>query len=243
MKLSVIIPTLNEAAYVAQAVASARDGSTRSEPPEILVADCGSTDGTADVARRLGVRVVEDAALDCRAAAVNFGAGHATGDVLVALDADSVLPKGYDAAIEQALRDRRVVGGAFEFGFDGKGFWTRIAEFCNRVRYRIVPRYFGDQAIFVRASAFREVGGYPRMKVMEAAALCDRLRRMGKLRLVRDVTRTSMRRFDAGGFWRVMWRDFVIWTRYLTGRCLEAEGEAYVADNQQRGQQREPATR
>lgn len=243
MKLSIVIPTLNESAYVAAAVASARDGSTRAEPPEILVADCGSADGTADVARRLGVRVVEDAALDSRAAAINLGAQHASGDALMALDADSILPMGYDAAVDEALRDPRVVGGAFEFGFDGPGFWARIVEFGNRVRYRIVPRYFGDQAIFVRASAFREVGGYPRMKVMEAAALCDRLRRVGKLRLIRRVTRTSMRRFDEGGFWRVMWWDFVIWTRYLTGRCLEAEGDAYVASNHRRGQPRGPAPR
>jgi len=106
VKLSVIIPTLNEARYLAAAVGFLRSRAVLPASPEIIVADCGSADGSAELADRLDVRVVEESPrLDSRAAALNAGAARATGDVLFFLDADTQAPRGYDRAIERALRD------------------------------------------------------------------------------------------------------------------------------------------
>jgi glycosyltransferase involved in cell wall biosynthesis len=235
MRLSVIIPTLNEARYLAAAVDSVRR-QARHEPHEIIVADCGSVDGTADVAHSMGVRVVRpEPPPGSRAAACNAGAACAAGDVLLFLDADSLLPPGYDAAIVWALRRPHAVGGAFEFALDGREWELRIVEAVNRVRYRIWPWYYSDQGLFVRAAVFRGVGGFPPRRIMETSDLCKALWRRGALVLVQRPLRTSPRRFLEGGVWRVFARDVYFWGRDLAGLPTEPYGAAYQEDNRRRG--------
>jgi rSAM/selenodomain-associated transferase 2 len=236
VKLSVIIPTLNEARYLGAAVGLVRSRAVLGVSHEIIVADCGSTDGSAELAARLGVRVVEESPrLDSRAAALNAGAARATGDVLLFLDADTQAPKGYDRAIERALRDPHVVGGAFEFALDGAEIGLRIVELINRVRYRIWPYFYGDQGIFVRAEVFRRLGGYPCRQIMEASDLCRKLNRKGKLVLIHKPIKTSPRRFVEGGVYRVLAHDVRIWLLDMMRFSTEGYGAAYQRENRQRG--------
>jgi rSAM/selenodomain-associated transferase 2 len=236
MRLSIIIPTLNEARYLPIAVAQARHRAVLAPPHEIIVADCGSVDGTAEQAKRLGVHLVqEQPALSSRAAALNRGAPEATGDVFLFLDADTLVPRGYDRSIQQALADSRVVGGAFEFALDGTQLALRLVELLNRVRYRIWPLYFGDQGLFIRASVFRTVGGYREQRVMETSEFCKRVRRLGRLVLLRKYMKTSARRFVEGGIYRVLAKDAWIWWLDLVGRPTEQFGRAYQSNNRRRG--------
>jgi rSAM/selenodomain-associated transferase 2 len=236
MKLSIIIPTLNEARYLARTVASVRRRAVLGGPDEVIVADCGSRDGTLEIARRLDVHLLEDIPLpDSRAAALNRGAAHATGDVLLFLDADTLVPPGYDRAIEHALGDRRVVGGAFEFQLDGDALGLRLVELINRVRYRIWPRYYGDQGLFVRAPVFRRIGGYPPRRILETSDLSRMLARHGELALLGKYMQTSARRFIEGGIYSVLAHDVWIWWLDLIGRPTERFGPAYQAHNRRRG--------
>jgi glycosyltransferase involved in cell wall biosynthesis len=236
MRLSVIIPALNEARYLPDTVARVREGAVLGGPHEVIVSDSGSTDGTQKKAIGLGALLVSDRAVPPgRAAALNAGASRASGDVLLFLDADTLLPMGYDEAIFQALDEPGVVGGAFEFALGGAGFPLRLIEFLNRVRYRVRPRYFGDQGIFVRADVFRLVNGYADRRIMEAPEFCGRLRRRGRLALIRKPALTSPRRFTAGGACRVLGRDVLIWLMDLAGFSVEGFAEAYREDNLRRG--------
>src|SRR4051794_19560772 len=107
MRLSVVIPTLNESAHLPQTVAGLR-AAAAGEAFEVVVSDCGSPDGTAAVARGLGLPVVAGGA--CRAEALNLGARASTGDVLLFLHADSVPPAGFVGRIRRALGDPYIVG-------------------------------------------------------------------------------------------------------------------------------------
>lgn len=235
MNLSVIIPTLNEAHYLAAAVAAVRRRAVCSAP-EILVSDCGSADGTPALAERLGVRLVCGVPPpDSRAAALNAGVAAAGGDVLMFLDADTRVPHGYDRSIVQALGDPRVVGGAFEFELDGSPLGLRVVEIINRVRYRLWARYYGDQGIFVRREAFRRVNGYPPRRILEASDFCRALARHGRLVLIPKRMRTSARRFVEGGIYRVLLHDVHIWWLDLIGRPTEHFGAAYQENNRDRG--------
>jgi rSAM/selenodomain-associated transferase 2 len=235
VQLSVIIPTLNEAAYLGSAIAAVRARAAQGAP-EVIVADCGSADGTVELAARLGVAVIGPGlALDSRAAAANAGATRARGDVLLFVDADSVVPAGYDRAIRHALRDPQVVGGAFEFALDGPELRLRLVEVINRVRYRIWPRYYGDQGLFVRAAAFRRAGGYPRRRILEASDLARALARHGRLVLSHRPMKTSARRFREGGILHVLAHDVRIWWRDLLGLPTEHFGPAYQENNVRRG--------
>src|SRR5262245_52520577 len=129
MRLSIIIPSLNEARHLTAAVTQARVQAVLGHPHEIIVADCGSVDGTPELALRLGTHLVHrEPALASRGAALNFGAAAAVGDVFLFLDADTLVPRGYDKAIQRALRDPHVVGGAFEFALDGPQLGLRLVE-------------------------------------------------------------------------------------------------------------------
>jgi rSAM/selenodomain-associated transferase 2 len=234
VKLSIIIPTLNEVLYLPTTIDSARRQAML-PVPEIIVADCNSKDGTADLAARLGVEVVQGQALASRAAALNAGASRASGDVLLFLDADCLLPRGYDLAIRKALANPRVVGGAFEFALDGRGPGLRIIEIINRTRYRIWPQFYGDQGIFARTEIFHRVNGYPSRAIMEASDFCRLLSKHGDLRLLPQEVKTSPRRFLEGGIFRVLTRDIVIWWLDFLGRPTEKFASQYRENNRLRG--------
>jgi rSAM/selenodomain-associated transferase 2 len=236
VRLSIIIPTLNEARYLPATVAQARQLAVLGSPHEIIVADCGSQDDTAELAVHLGTMLVQgNPAFSSRAAALNQGAAKATGDVLLFLDADTLVPRGYDQAIWQALRTPLVVGGAFEFALDGPQLGLRLVELINRVRYRLWPLYYGDQGIFVRASVFRQVGGYPEQRLLESSDFCKRVSRLGKMVLLNKYMKTSARRFIEGGIYHVLVHDTWIWGLDLLGLDTEQFGRAYQDHNHRRG--------
>lgn len=235
MRLSVIIPALNESRYLGGTIRAVRDKATLGKPLEIIVVDSGSTDGTAQVARELGARlVVCERTQRFKAAALNKGAESATGDVFLFLDADTLPPHGYDRSIKSALQDPGVVGGAFEFALSGMGFELRLVELLNRIRYRIWRRYYGDQGIFVRAEVFRSLGGYPPRRIMEASHFCISLGRVGRLVLIPETMMTSPRRFVDGGVYRVLANDAKIWWLDLIGRPVEHYADGYWEENRQR---------
>jgi len=162
---------------------------------------------------------------------LNRAADAATGDVFLSLDADTLVPRGYDRAIRQALRNPHAVGGAFEFALDGPAFGLRVVEVINRIRYRIWPLYYGDQGLFVRAAVFRRVGGYPERRILEASDFCRLLARRGRLVLVRKYMATSARRFVEGGIWRVLAHDVRIWALDLFRLPTEQFGVTYQENN------------
>jgi rSAM/selenodomain-associated transferase 2 len=187
----VIVPVLDEERVIEERLAELAALSVH----EVIVADGGSRDGTrAAVARHPAARWVS--APRGRAVQMNAGAAVATGDVLVFLHADVALPKDALAHIEGALRDARVVGGAFRT-------WTvadrptRLGPLLHladlRSRYSSLP--YGDQAPFVRAEVFRGLGGFPELPLMEDLAMSRLLRKAGRLRVVRARVRVSGRRF------------------------------------------------
>ncbi len=196
-RVSVIIPTLNEALRIgARLDELAAIGGWY----EILVVDGGSTDGTRAIAQRPGVQLIDGPR--GRASQMNAAAARATGDVLLFLHADVVLPADAHRWIAAALTDpsatgQSVVAGAFRTWTvaDLEGHWWAPALHLAdlRSRYSLLP--YGDQALFVRAAAFTLVGGFPDQPLLEDLELSRRLRRIGRIRTVRARVRVSGRRF------------------------------------------------
>ncbi len=195
MRLSVVIPTLDEAARI-----GTRLDELAAMPGvgEIVVVDGGSSDATVEVASaRPGVRVLT--APRGRASQQNAGAAVARGDILLFLHADVSLPAGAPRHVERALEDPSVAAGAFRTWTVPDAGPSRLAPLLHladlRSRYSRLP--YGDQAIFVRAEAFRAVGGFPEQPLMEDLELSRRLRRLGRIRIVPVSVRVSGRRFLA----------------------------------------------
>lgn len=234
MRLTVIIPTLNESAYLSRCVAALLHRATGPRP-KIILADCGSRDDTVAQANRLGLTVVTSPNITHRATACNAAATHVKGDILLFLHADCLVPHGYDAKIFAALADPRTVGGAFEFKLDGPQWQLRIVERINHLRYRIRGRFYGDQGIFVRRSVFQRVGGFPDQGILEDAHFCSQLRRVGKTHLIKTHLPTSPRRFYNGGILTTLARDILIVLTDLAGLNAQRFATGYRQDNLSRG--------
>jgi len=187
--ISVIIPTLDEAQSIRGVVQRARAG----RGVDVTVVDGGSTDGTADLARKAGARVLHTRAH--RAAQMNLGARHASGEILLFLHADTLLPHAYDSHVRQAFGRPGVAAGAFAFGIDGPGRMLRRIERTTNARSRYLGMPYGDQGLFMTARTFRQVGGFPEIPIMDDYELVRRLRRIGRVVTVGPASLTSARRW------------------------------------------------
>jgi rSAM/selenodomain-associated transferase 2 len=210
-RISLIIPTLNEAAGIVDWL--------KTLPPderlERIVVDGGSSDGTADLAKRHVEKVLVTKA--GRGRQMNAGALHADGDTLLFLHADSMLPDHAVEMIWAALDDPLVVGGAFHLGIDSPRRMLGLVATVANWRTRLTKVPYGDQGIFVRRSVFDRLGGYPDLPIMEDLEFSRRLKSAGKVVILSGRVMTSPRRWDEEGAWYTTLRNQVLVMLYFLG--------------------------
>ena len=211
MRIAVVIPARDEEAGIADAIRSAQEPGV-----EVIVVDGGSRDATAQRARACGARVIGSP--PGRARQLATGAEAAPGaDALVFLHADTTLPAGWSARVRDALADTRVAGGAFALRFAERGAGLRWVEAGVRLRLALARLPYGDQALFVRGSVLRAIGGVPQAPIMEDLDLVRGMRAHGALALLPDAVTTSARRYRARGVWRTMLRNWLALAAWRLG--------------------------
>lgn len=223
MRLSIIIPALNEAENIGLAVERAN----ALMPHEVLIADGGSSDRTVEIARELSCRLVETPR--GRARQQNAAAKQATGDVLLFLHADSWLAPEGAAQIEQTLRQSPgIPGGVFWHRFDSPRFGFRLIEIGDALRACTTRIGFGDQGIFLRRSVFEQLGGFPDVPLMEDVLLMRRLRDVGRLAFLPGPVHTSARRHEKHGLIRQTLRNWYLLSAERLGVPLERLSGKYM---------------
>jgi len=230
--ISIIIPAKNEEAHLGATLAYLRQHAPHPSA-EIIVAEGGSADATADVARRW--TTVVHAHDSTRAALMNAGARVARGDVLFFLHADSVPPPDFLTLIQAALADPLAVGGAFDHQFSEPVFGLWVVSTIDRIRFRLTKNYYGDQGIFVRRAIFNQMGGFPDRAILEDLEFSSRMRRLGRTVLIPRPVRTSGRRFLNGGITKTfLW---IVWLLALYTLRIDTERYAasYRKENDQPG--------
>jgi len=215
MAVSIIIPTLNEAAAL-PATLKVID-QLAPGPQEIIIVDAGSEDDTVKLAKQSGVTVIENAPRG-RAAQMNLGAARATGNRLCFLHADTEVPHDFIALTEDVLSNQQTALAGFISVMRGKNGVRRATTAHNFVKTWYAPMLFrpisflrgcrllfGDQVIICRRADFEAIGGWStEQTIMEEADLCLRMVRAGRGR-VRQIPRkvwSSDRRVAEWGFWR-----------------------------------------
>ncbi len=191
--ISVIIPVLNDAEALDLALSSTQDCTG----VEWIVVDGGSSDSSAEVAQSRGVKVVHSP--PGRARQMNRGAEVAEGTFLVFLHADTRLPEGFDHHVRRILTQSGVAAGAFQLQIDAPSARLRLIERAANWRSRYLQMPYGDQAIFLRAELFREMGGFPDLPIMEDFQLIRRLRGRGRIVIAPAGALTSARRWKKQG--------------------------------------------
>ncbi|MEQ9425326.1 MAG: TIGR04283 family arsenosugar biosynthesis glycosyltransferase [Cyclobacteriaceae bacterium] len=229
--ISIIIPTLNEEEWIRKCIETVRTNAA-DKSIEIIVVDCGSNDQTLDQIPYWINCIELPKNKGFKSKSLNAGAEQAKGDVLIFLDADTILPMDFDDLIMTKLQDKNCVGGAFEFEFDRKTMALNMVVFLNRIRYRLRKRYYGDQAVFARKTDFWKVGGYPTIRIMETAHLCKNLQKVGHLSLIKKPIITSSRRFHENGIFTTFLNDSIIWFKDLIGLDVQKYADAYWQKNE-----------
>lgn len=220
MAVTVIIPTLNEEDWIAGAVTSAFAAGAA----EVIVADGGSIDRTARLATSAGARMLLSEPM--RARQLNLGADAASHQTLVFLHADSRLPAGAAAEVEDALMNGADFGG-FRIAFAEPSRRLRIAAAMINLRTSVTRCPWGDQAQFIRRETFLKAGGFLEMPLMEDYELAMRMKRRGRSVLLPMTVTTSGRRFLRKGLLRTAahnWRTII---RYRLGADVDALARGY----------------
>ncbi|MBC7855439.1 MAG: TIGR04283 family arsenosugar biosynthesis glycosyltransferase [Pirellulaceae bacterium] len=212
MKISVIIPALNEAASIVTAATSAQEGGA----DEVIVADGGSGDETCLLAEMNGARVVSSPL--GRAVQQNAGAREASGDVLLFLHADNWLGRDAVSQVRSAVdRKQSNLCGAFQQRIEAAPFIYRLLERGNVERARWLGLPYGDQAIFVTRDLFDQVGGFPEEPFLEDVLLMQRLRRLSWPLLLTGPVHVSPRRWEQRGVLRQSLQNWAILTAFSLG--------------------------
>ncbi|MDR8392671.1 TIGR04283 family arsenosugar biosynthesis glycosyltransferase [Aliifodinibius sp. S!AR15-10] len=223
MRISVIIPALNEADVIGQTI---RELKTRNgqHVHEIIVADGGSTDQTREIAETSGARVIETARKG-RARQMNAGAEAASSELFYFLHADSIPPRGFDQTIMTALQDG-YPAGCFRLAFDSKHPLLRFYAWCTR--FDIDAFRFGDQSLFITRDLFKSVGGFnPKLIVMEDNVMVRCIKKEGGFYISPKKVITSARKYRENGVIRLQLIFVLIYTLFFLGVSQETLVSTY----------------
>jgi rSAM/selenodomain-associated transferase 2 len=213
MKISIIIPVLNEADSIGQLLCALQPYRDRGH--EVIVVDGGSEDDTVVIAKSLADTVLQTSA--GRAQQMNVGSKKAKGEVLWFLHADSELPGRADELIINAVTTGTSTWGRFDVRLSGRQKLLRVVEKMMNLRSRLTGIATGDQGIFISRKLFEQAGGYPDQKIMEDIALCKELKKYQSPVSLREKMVTSSRRWEKKGVVRTILLMWTLRTAYYFG--------------------------
>ncbi len=225
--LSIIIPALNEEENIARTLASIRN----TPDAEIIVVDGNSADRTVDVARSYGVKALT--ANPGRAGQMNAGAAAAKGRALLFLHADTLLPDAFDEIIRRIIAQPGVSAGAFRLKIDAPSRGLRFIEWAANLRSKYLKMPYGDQAIFLRADLFNDLGGYAKVPIMEDVELIRRLRLRGRIAISNAPVFTSARRWEKLGLTRTTLINYGMIIAYHLGVSTTRLAQWYYGHRRQ----------
>lgn len=225
LSLTVIVPVWREASTIVSTLAALQF--LRERGHELLVVDGGSDDGTAYLAKPLCDRVVQSR--KGRAHQMNAGAAIASGNVLLFLHADTLLPTRALDHLENFAQSP-FAWGRFDVRLSGSRRLFRVISWFINHRSRLTGIATGDQAMFVRRGAFRRIGGFPPYPLMEDVELSKRLKRFSRPWCISDPVITDSRRWENHGAWKTIFLMWQLRLRYWRGESPESLANDYRTD-------------
>ena len=224
MKLSVIIPTLNEADNMAELIPLLLKGLAGKEH-EILVIDAGSQDETLRISKSAGAHVTVVSPKKGRSCQMNYGASLATGDVLYFVHADTRPPVDFWADIMESL-GKGFPAGCYRSAYDGKILLMKFNAWLTRFDKLFVRG--GDQSIFITKDLFDQLGGYRTdYKIMEDFEFLKRLRTAAPFRVIPREILISTRKYEDNSYLRVNLANIIVVAMYRFGASQDSLVSTY----------------
>ena len=209
--ISIIIPCLNEEDNLAELLPK-----LSADPNlQVIVVDGGSSDNSCHIAEKAGCLVLQSPR--GRGRQMNTGVTAARFRQLLFLHADTRLPDDFEIAVNTALTQDGVAGGAFRLATDSSRFGLRLICFFANLRAKLFSLPYGDQAIFTTRSQFDAVSGYPEIEIMEDYVFIKKLGKRGKIKILQEKAVTSARRWENMGLLKTTIINQIMITGYWLG--------------------------
>ena len=212
-KISVIIPTLNEAVYISRLLMYLQEHSPAQNIKEIIVVDGGSSDDTAEIASDYGAIVMHSS--KGRAKQMNYGARKAKGQILYFLHADTFPPKKFDSSILKAVAQNHTAG-CFRMKFDSNSTFLKFFASLTAFNHKICRG--GDQSLFVTQSLFQKMCGFnENYLIFEDSEFIGRLYEVTKFKVLPQNVITSARKYEKCGTLRLQYHFGMIHLKNILG--------------------------
>jgi len=209
-KISIIIPAYNESSQIERCLNKLQ--SLRKQGHEVFVIDGGSNDNTISLASSLCDRVLQSK--KSRAIQMNLGAKEATGDYLLFLHADTILPPDFIYLFSQ-FKNYKEEWGRFDIKLSGAHFLFRVIEKCMNTRSRLTGIATGDQVIFVNRKLFNKINGYPEINLMEDVTLSSLLLKYSRPVCFKEKVISSSRRWEKNGIIKTILKMWLLRLLYF----------------------------
>ena len=188
--LSIIIPTLNEAHVLGKTLSQVQGQNNC----EVIVVDGGSSDTTVALAQKTGCRILSSP--KGRSRQMNLGAEEATGEVLLFLHADTLLPDNFATLILDAISRPGFVAGAFSLAIESSATSLAAIAWLANLRSRLLHLPYGDQALFTTRNMFYAIGRFPEIEIMEDFVFMRKISKEGRIVILPERVTTSARRWE-----------------------------------------------
>ena len=210
--LSIIIPVLNEEAFISRLLNHLHEHCT-GLTKEIIVVDGGSSDKTVQLARQKQAQLVQSK--KGRASQMNAGAIEATGDIFYFLHVDTFPPAEFEQAIINAVKSN-YPAGCFQMKFDSKSKFLSFFAWFTRLNHRICRG--GDQSLYITRELFQKAGGFDEnYKIYEDTEFIARIYKLNRFKVLPLSVTTSARRYRKVGNWRLQYHFSIIHLKRMFG--------------------------
>lgn len=224
MKHSLIVPCLNEEKFISECLSSIRKSFANDE---IILVDGGSTDRTMELASSFDVRIIKST--KGRGIQMNAGAEKASGDILIFVHADTIIPDNARPIIENEFANPDIKIATFRLGFDAD---HKILNFYSKFsNYDSMFTKFGDQCIIIRKSFYEMLGGFPNWNIFEDVQLLSKARKKTKIKILDAAVVTSARKFLLGGIVRTQIQNAFLFLQYFLGMDQTKIAQSYYSMN------------
>tara|TARA_R110002049_G_scaffold279949_1_gene459099 strand:+ start:64232 stop:64927 length:696 start_codon:yes stop_codon:yes gene_type:complete len=217
-KISIIIPTLNEADHIANLLKYLIHSSSKENISDIIVVDGGSDDDTQHVVSGFK-NIILLSSEKGRAKQMNVGAKSATGNILYFLHADSFPPKNFDASIINEVQKGNQAG-CFRMQFDSNHWWLCLAGWLTKFNWRTCRG--GDQSQYITKTVFDNIGGFDeRYIIYEDNILINELYSRKQFVVINKKIKTSARLYRKHGIWKLQYHFWAIYVKKWLGASAD----------------------
>jgi len=217
-KISIIIPTINEANNLPLLLS---DLSSIQKEGEIIIVDCGSEDKTIDVANIYGAKVYKSHERN-RGLQLNIGAKNSKGDWLIFLHADTRLTHDWFKKLNSVLNENKNSIYFFEFKINHKKIIYRVLEILVNFRSKFFKQPYGDQGLIIHRTTYFRNNGFRNIPLMEEVDFLMRLNKKKDLKQLNFPIFISSRKWERTNIFLQAIKNWHFRRRWLKGESLKS---------------------